>query len=79
MTKMEKSIVEKTAENIIAGNSMILKKSMVRRIESLIDDFNSWWDQKGNYEKWCPDKKWYLSPPPSTYFTNIYYNDEGKD
>lgn len=78
MTKMEKSIIENTAENIVAGNSMILKKSMVRRIEILTNDFNSWWDQKEyKYEKWCLE---YLSPPPSSYFTNIlYYNDEEKD
>lgn len=72
MTKMEKSIIKNTAENIVAGNSMILKKSMIRRIEILTNDFNSWWDQRD--EKLY--SSWYLAPPP--YFTNIY-KDEGKD
>lgn len=39
-------IVKVAAENIVAGDSTILKKSMVRRIESLTNDFNSWRNQK---------------------------------
>lgn len=76
---IKRVVVTRAAENIIAGNSMILKKSMIRRIKSLTNDFNSWWDQKGNYKKWCPDKKWYLSPPSSSYFINFNFKDEGKD
>lgn len=72
---MEMSTVENMAENIIAGNSMILKKSMIRRIKSLTNDFNSWWDQRD--EKLY--SSWYLGPPPSSYFTNFNFNNERKD
>lgn len=42
---IKRVVVTRAAENIIAGNSMILKKSMVRKIESLINDFNNWRNQ----------------------------------
>jgi len=39
-------VLKRAAENVIAGKSTILKKSMVRKIESLINDFNNWQKQE---------------------------------
>lgn len=52
---IKRVVVKKATENIVARNSMILKKSMIRKIESLTDDFDNW-QKKYNHETFDPIK-----------------------